>query len=362
MIEFILPQLPPPVNLETIPILKELAKATRSLAELKGYADTIPNKHMLINAVLLNESKDSSAIENIVTTHDEIFQAMAVSPGYSAESKEVINYRRALWYGYQQIKTKGFLTTNLMIEIQAIVEGNNAGLRKLPGTVLRNAATGETIYTPPAGEAEILDLMSNLEVYINEMDQEPDPLIRLAIIHYQFETIHPFYDGNGRTGRILNILYLVLSGLLDSPILYLSSYIIRSKGDYYELLQAVRIHGQWEEWIIYILRGITETAVETLQLVKKINSEIEKMTLEIKDRLPKLYSKELIDQLFFEFYTKTSHLQKALTVSRKTASGYLTLLEQEGFLVSDKIGRERIYQNKRLFDLVKEAGASYQTV
>jgi Fic family protein len=353
MIQEKLPILPPNVDVETKAVLKQLSNANRALAELKGYADTIPNKHILINAVTINEAKDSSAIENIITTHDELFRTMSSDIVTNPNAKEVINYRSALWHGYQLVKDARILTTNMIIEIQAIVERNNAGIRKLPETVLRNDFTGDTVYTPPVGELYIKELLTNLEKYINNDTDEIDPLIKLAIIHYQFEVIHPFYDGNGRTGRIINILYLVLKELLDSPILYLSSYIIRNKSDYYRLLQEVRNIENWEEWIIYILKGIEQTSEETLSLVKKINTEVELMRSELKEKLPKIYSKELVDLLFYEFYTKTGYIEKGLSVTRKTAVSYLTSLENEGFLISEKVGKERIYQNKRLYDLVK---------
>jgi len=226
----------------------------------------------------------------------------------------------------------------------------------LPGTVLKNEATGEIVYTPPMGEQEIVSLLSNLEQYINneEADDPIDPLVKLAVIHHQFESIHPFYDGNGRTGRIINVLYLVLQNLLDSPILYLSKFIIRNKATYYRLLQEVRVKGNWEEWILFILKGIEETANETLILVKKINELIENTAEAIKERLPKVYSKELVNLIFFEFYTKIAYIEDGLNISRKTAAKYLTDLEKEGFLVSNKIGRERIYLNKSLFEIVKK--------
>ncbi len=348
-----LPKLPPNVELETRTVLKHLAKSNRALAELKGYADTIPNKNILINAVMINEAKDSSAIENIITTHDDLYRAISNVSNASPAAKEVVNYRTALWFGYEQVKSLELITTNMIIEIQSIIEENRAGIRKLPGTVLLNEATGETVYTPPAGEKEIRDLLTNLEKYINEDIDDTDPLVKLAVVHYQFESIHPFYDGNGRSGRIINVLYLVLKKLLDSPILYLSRYIIRNKDQYYRLLQEVRTKENWEEWIIYILNAIENTAEETLQLVKKINQEIDKMRLEIQDKLPKIYSKELIDILFYEFYTKTVYIEEGLSVSRKTAVNYLKALEKEGFITSEKIGRERIYKNKRLYDLVR---------
>lgn len=353
MNQFKLPMLPPNIELETKEVLKQLAKANRSLAELKGYSDTIPNKNILINVVTIKEAKDSSEIENIITTHDDLYKAISNASGASAEAKEVVNYRTALWKGYELVKNRNMLTTNMIIEIQSIIENNNAGIRKLPGTVLRNERTGDTVYTPPAGEDEIIELLNNLEKYINYDYSDLDPLIKLAVIHYQFESIHPFYDGNGRTGRIINVLYLVLKKLLDSPILYISSYIIRNKAGYYKLLQEVRTHDNWEGWIIYILKGIEETAEETLSLIKRINREVESMSAEIKERLPKLYSKELIELLFYEFYTKIVYIENGLSVTRKTAANYLSTLEEEGFLTSERIGKERIYQNKRLYDLVK---------
>lgn len=348
--------LPPQIELETKMVLKQLARSHRTLAELKGFADMIPNKNILINAVTINEAKDSSEIENIVTTHDELFKVMSGESYKNPAAKEVVNYRSALWHGYKLVKEKGFLATNMIIEIQQLIESNRAGIRKLPGTVLRNEVTGEVIYTPPTGEQEILSLLSNLEKYINNDYDNIDPLVKLAVIHYQFESIHPFYDGNGRTGRIINVLYLVLKELLDSPILYLSKFIIRNKSAYYKLLQEVTTKGNWEEWILFILQGIEETAEETLILVKEINTLLENTAEQIKEALPKIYSRELVDLIFYEFYTKISYIQDGLNVSRKTASTYLSSLEDTGFLVSEKIGRERIYLNKGLFQIVRGAG------
>ena len=349
-----LPLLPPPADLETKAILRQLVRSNRSLAELKGYADTIPNKHILINAIMLNEAKESSEIENIVTTHDELYKAMSTSNNVDSVAKEVMRYRQALWLGYQSVKQSGSLTVNTMKKIQEIVCGNLAGIRKLPGTVLRNERTGESVYVPPEGEVEILEYLSNLEKYINSDDSEIDTLIKMAVIHYQFESIHPFYDGNGRTGRIINVVYLVLKELLDSPILYLSSYIIRTKETYYRLFEEIRNNENWEPWIIYMLKGIQITADETLKLVKKIHGEEEAMRKEIMEKLPRLYTKELIDLLFTEFYTKITYIEKGLGVTRKTASTYLATLEKEGFLVSEKIGKEKIYLNKRLYDLIQK--------
>ena len=349
--------LPPNIDLETKKILKQLVRAHRALAELKGFADTMPNKNILINAVTINEAKDSSEIENIITTHDELFKAMSQENYNNPAAKEVVNYRAALWKGYELVKAKQIITTNMIVEIQQDIEKNRAGIRKLPGTVLQNQATGEIVYTPPSGEREILKLMSNLEKYLNDDYDGVDPLVKLAVIHYQFESIHPFYDGNGRTGRIINVLYLVLKELLDSPILYLSKYIIRNKSAYYQLLQEVRIKEGWEAWVIFILDGIEQTADETLLLVKKINAVVDKTTADIKAALPRVHSKELVELLFYEFYTKTAYIEMGLGISRKTAASYLTALEDAGFLISQKLGKERIYLNKRLFEVVRDAGA-----
>lgn len=348
--------LPPEADLETKRILKQLSRSHRSLAELKGFSDMIPNKNILINAVMINEAKDSSEIENVITTHDELFRAMSSENYQNPAAKEVASYRTALWYGYQLVKENSFLSTKMIIEIHELIEPNRTGIRKLPGTVLTNQATGEVVYTPPSGADKILELFSNLEQYINNDFDNIDSLVKLAVIHYQFEVIHPFYDGNGRTGRIVNVLYLVLKELLDSPILYLSKYIIRNKTAYYQLLQEVTINENWEEWILFILQGIEETADETLLLMKKISTLIEYTADELKERLPKIYSRELVNLLFFEFYTKISYIKDGLNVSRKTAANYLSALEDEGFLSSEKIGRERIYLNIKLFEIVTKAG------
>jgi Fic family protein len=347
--------LPPDIELETKTVLKKLTKAHRALSELKGYANMIPNINILINAVLINEAKDSSEIENIITTHDELFKAITVENYKSPAAKEVVNYRTALWHGYNLVSEKGMITSNMLIAIQQLIILNRAGIRKQAGTVLKNEGTGEIVYTPPVGEQEILKLLANLETYINS-DDETDPLVKLAVIHYQFEAIHPFYDGNGRTGRILNILYLVLKGLLDSPILYLSKYIIRNKPDYYRLLNEVTKTGRWEDWVLYVIAGIEETATETLNLVKSIDAFINKTAAEIKQALPDLYSRELVDLLFFEFYTKNSYLVEGLGISRRTAYTHLSKLLEKGFLQEKKVGKSKIYFNEGLFELVKDFG------
>lgn len=349
--------LPPKADIETIQTLRQAARAHRVLGELKGLAETMPNKNLLASAVLLNESKDSSAIENIVTTHDALFKAITHTNYQDPAAKEVASYRNALWTGFNMVKERGMLTTNMIIDLQRMIEPNKAGIRKIPGVTLTNATTGEVVYTPPSGETVILDLMSNLEKYINEDYDTVDYLIKMAVIHYQFEVIHPFSDGNGRTGRIINVLYLVLKELLDSPILYLSSYIIRNKAGYYRLLQEVTTTGRWEDWILYILEGIEQTATETIHLVRNINDTVTAVAADIKARLPRYYSKELVDLLFYELYTKRVYIEKGLGVSRLTATTYLKALEDAGFLESEKVGREIIYRNPALLGVVREMGS-----
>ena len=340
-------------DIETKRILKQLSRTSRALAELKGIAKTMPNQNILINAIMINEAKTSSGIENIVTTHDEIYKAMIKPASTSPAAKEVVDYRSAIWQGYELIKEKGIINTNIITKIQEKVEHNQAGIRSVPGTVIKNTLTEEIVYIPPQEKEEILKYMKNLEDYINNDEDMVDPLIKLAMIHYQFESIHPFYDGNGRTGRIINILYLVLKDLIDTPILYLSKYIIRNKIKYYELFQATRETGDFEEWIIYMLVGIEEMAEETIGIINKIRNEILSMKHELRDKT-KIYSKELLEALFYEFYTKIPYIQKQLGVSDKTAQKYLDNLVELGFLTSEKIGRERIYKNERLFKIIKE--------
>ncbi|MGB3366436.1 MAG: Fic family protein [Acidaminobacteraceae bacterium] len=340
------------VNVETVEIMRAVSIANRKLAELKGYAEIVPNKNILINAITLNEAKDSSEIENIITTHDELFEAMSDEKYKNSPAKEVLNYKEALWHGMDLIKERDILTTNIIVEIQSIIEGNNAGIRKQSGTVLKNERTGEVVYRPPETESEIRELMSNLELYINS-DDEIDDLIKLAVIHYQFESIHPFYDGNGRTGRIINILYLVLKGLLDSPILYLSKYVMKNKTEYYKLLQNIQIESDWESWIIYMLNGIAEMSEESLDILKRINTLINETVILIKDERPKIYSWELVEVIFKEFYIRISSVENSLKVTRKTASNYLNELVELGILEVESRGREKIFINKGLLSIVK---------
>jgi Fic family protein len=290
---------------ETIAILKQESKSAVGLAELKGLAQTLPNPNILINAVILKEAQASSGIENVITTQDKLYQALyAKSTKPDVATKEVLRYREALLLGTQLIKDKGFLNTNGIIAIQKEMEENNAGLRKLPGTALINDLTNEVIYTPPDNFDTISNLMKNLEDYLNDDTGDISPLIKLAIQHYQFESIHPFYDGNGRTGRIINVIYLILKGLLNEPVLYLSAYIIQNKIDYYRLLQEVRTKNNWEDWILYILKGIEQTALSTIQQINKINLLFTETQKVVQEKLPRIYSKDLVEQLFIHPYCK----------------------------------------------------------
>lgn len=337
---------------ETIKILKAENKAIKMLAELKGCANLIPNQSILINAVVLQESKDSSEIENIITTKDELYKAVSeTTKKIDSATKEVMFYREALYTGFNQLKEHDFISINDIIQIQKILVQNDAGIRTLLGTKLVNDATNEVIYTPPQTKEEINELLKNFTDYLNNED---DSLSKLAILHYQFESIHPFYDGNGRTGRIINILYLILKQLLDVPILYLSSYIIKNKTSYYKLLQNVRLQDAWEDWIIFILRGIEETAADTIQKIKDIKKLLEDIVEKVKTDAPKIYSKELVETLFENPYCKVEFIVKALGVERKAASRYLHQLEDIGILKCIKVGKDNLFINIGLMDLLKE--------
>jgi len=345
--------LPLDKELETKRVLKALPSAHAALAELKGMASTIPNQHILINTLGLQEAKDSSAIENIITTHDDLFKSeLDLDAFKSLEAKEVQNYIAALKRGFEQVSLSGMLTNKTILEIQKVLEDNKAGFRKLPGTALKNAATGETIYTPPQDHQEILDLMSNLERYINDTAlQDYDPLVKMAIIHFQFESIHPFYDGNGRTGRIINILYLVQMQLQRLPILYLSHYIIKRKSDYYALLQGIRDKEAWEEWLLFMIEGVEVTARETIGLIGKMST----LMLDFKHQLRnnyKFYSQDLLNNLFKHPYTKIEFVVRDLGVSRITAANYLNRLAEDNLLEKERLGTGNYYINRPLFDLL----------
>jgi Fic family protein len=333
---------------ETPAILKRLASSSRKLAELKGIAGSIPNQGILINALALQEAKDSSEIENIVTTHDELFKDDVLPESFAnSAAKEVLRYRQALRVGFERVRSSGLLTCNHIIQIQGELERNNAGFRKLPGTALRDGA-GQIIYTPPQDPAEIVALMGELERFINQADLfDADPLIKMALIHHQFESIHPFYDGNGRTGRIVNVLYLVKEGLLDIPVLYLSQHIVRHKADYYRLLQTVRDEDAWEDWVLYLLEAVEQTAGQTISTVQAIKTAL----FDYKQRIRagyRFYSQDLINNLFMHPYTKIEFVQQDLGVSRITAAKYLEALTEGGFVQKKKVGRGNYYVNLAL--------------
>ena len=348
--------LPIQKDIESKPVLRKVATAHKALAELKGVLGSIPNEHILLETLTLREARESSAIENIISTFDEVYQSnFSINQFASAAAKEVHQYAKALIEGFIHVKKQGLLTNNHILQIQKIVEQNNAGYRKLPGTKLMNDKTGEIVYVPPQDYNSIVALMNNLELFINDDTlMEVDPLIKMAIIHHQFESIHPFYDGNGRTGRIINILYLVHKGLLHLPVLYLSRYIINSKSEYYRLLQEVRITNSWENWIIFMLDGIEKTASETIVLVNNIKTLMQEYKLLIRSKYVKMYSQDLLNNLFKYPYTKIEFIQSDLHVSRNTAIRYLEQLVKAGILIKHKIGRDNFYENKALFKLLSK--------
>lgn len=354
-----LPLLPKLGDIESIAVLKQLARSHQALAELKGVAQGMPNQGILISTLSLQEAKDSSEIENIITTQDEVYRS-----DYNAQSfltlaaKEVHHYANALRDGYEQVQRTGLLTSNDIQTIQAGIENNAAGFRKVLGTVLKDPH-GHVIYTPPQHPEEVLALMDNLTQFINEDTLCGwDPLTKMAVIHHQFESIHPFYDGNGRTGRVINILYLVQQGLLDTPILYLSRYINQQKSSYYQLLQEVRDTNDWQSWILFMLRGVEQTAQQTTRLIVEIKVQMQHYKQKLREQLPKIYSQDLVNNLFRHPYTKIDFVQSELQVARQTASRYLEAMVDIGLVSKHKIGKENYYLNDRLFVLLSDVGTS----
>lgn len=344
--------LPPSADCETVVIMRQLSKASRALGQLKGEVSKIPNSQILLDTLALQEAKDSNEIENIVTTDDEMYQASIEETVVSVTAKEALNYASAIKKGLDIVRKRGLLTINDIKAIQQIISPNQP-IRKIPGTVLKNPKTEEVVYTPPQRYDEIVDLLVNLENYINDPDFHAlDSLVKMPIIHLQFESIHPFYDGNGRTGRLLNVLYLVQQGLLDIPVLYLSSYIIKNKSDYYRLLQEVRTLGNWEEWIVWMLKGVEQTAKETIVVVNNIKHLMDKYKAEIRGRFS-FYSHDLINILFKHPYTKNSFVERELKVHRNTASNYLNTLSEHGLLTKSKVGKYNYYVNHALLDILK---------
>lgn len=345
-------------DLETKAVLKQVNQANRKLAELKGVARTIPNEAILISTLTLQEARESSEVENIVTTHDDLYRAdLALKQDVvSASTKEVLNYREAIVHGFSIVRKQMMLTNNTIKSIQEKLEHNSAGFRSVPGTALKKN-DGEVVYTPPQNHQQILENMNNLEKFINVSElSDLDPLIKMAIIHHQFESIHPFYDGNGRTGRIINVLYLVMSDMLDLPILYLSRYITRNKGEYYRLIQAIRDNDgnnqkEWEEWILFILKGVEETAEDTIRLVKGIGDLMNKFKNILRPAFGNRYKHELLNNLFFHPYTKIEFVQRDMIVERKTAAKYLEKIVEIGLLKKIKIWNTNYYVNTELVEL-----------
>ncbi len=339
-------------SLETKSVLKKAASAHRYLAELKGVAATIPNEAILINMLTLQEAKDSSEVENIITTQDDLYKANLFADYRNPAAKEVQDYASALTRSFEQIRKQKLIRLHDVLQVQQAIEHNRAGLRTLPGTELKNQQTGAVVYTPPQAADAVAGLMNNLIEYINDdMLADTDPLIKMAIIHFQFQSIHPFYDGNGRTGRILNILYLVTQGLLDLPVLYLSRHITGNKSEYYRGLQGVRNNNAWEEWLLFMLDGVEQTAKQTIYLIREIKTLMQDYKHRIREELPKIYSQDLLNNLFRHPHTKIDFLAGDLSVTRLTATKYLDLLAQHGFVQKNKIGRSNYYVNAPLCEL-----------
>ena len=351
-----LPDLPPKNNLETVAIFKATIRANKLLAELKGYCQTLPYPQLLLNTIVLQESKESNAIENIVTTQDELYKATLMGDAIKNQAaKEVLQYREAIYWGIEELEKNNLITTNLLVGLMQRLRGSQEGIRKNTGTKLGNPTNNQIVYTPPEGENIIREKLAKLEIFINDEEfSDLDPLIKMAMIHYQFEAIHPFSDGNGRTGRILNVLYLIQQKLLGLPVLYLSHYIIQNKADYYRLLKSITEENNWEEWILFVVNGIAETSKMTLQ---KINAILElKVETEVraKEILKSSYSKELVDLLFSHPYIKIKVLEENNIAKRQTASEYLKKLEADGILQSIIIGKETYYINQKLIEVLSK--------
>ncbi|WP_225870857.1 Fic family protein [Pedobacter cryophilus] len=347
--------LPPKVNLESVEILKASIEANKLLAELKGYCQTLPNPNLLLNTIVLQESKESSAIENIVTTQDELYQeTLRISENIkNASAKEVIQYREAMYWGLHEMQKNGLITTNLLVGIMQRLRNTNENIRNTPGTKLANPSNQQIVYTPPEGENIIREKLKELEQFMNDDEFSGlDGLVKMALIHYQFEAIHPFSDGNGRTGRILNVLYLINQNLIGLPVLYLSYYIIQNKSDYYRLLREVTEKGNWAEWVLFIVKGVGETAALTLQKINAILQLKANSEEKIRAALKASYSRELCDLLYSYPYIKIKILEENNIAKRQTASEYLKKLSKAGLLEAVKIGQEMYYINKGLMEIL----------
>ncbi|MBP0904039.1 Fic family protein [Mariniflexile gromovii] len=348
-----LPLLPPKMEIENMVILKKTISASRALSELKGAITNLPNPTLFIDTINLQEAQASSAIENIITTQDELFKAsIAEKRNDNPATKEVMHYKDALWYGVEQIEKRPILNTNLFIALARIIKENQSSIRNAPGTQLKNPANNTVVYTPPEGENVIREKLKNLEDFIHAEDTI-DPLVKMAVIHYQFEAIHPFFDGNGRTGRIILLLYLKMTGLLELPALFLSNYIIQHKAEYYTNLRKVTEEENWQDWIIFMLDMVEQTALKGREQIAKIEELMNHMATEIQNKLPKIYSKDLMEELFRLPYTKRNQLEKVGLGNLKTVGNYLKELENHGFLKSEQVGKEKLYLNFKLMEVLR---------
>jgi len=349
-----LPPLPPNVEIETKQVIKKAVSSHRHLAELKGIAKTIPNQSILINSLTLQEARSSSEIENVITTNDKLYQAFSSSQkSIDPQTKEVLRYRKALWSGFNHLRKRPLFTTNLFIKLFQIIKQTEEGIRTTHGTRISDGREG-IIYSPPEGEGLIRGKLKNLEKFIHSDEDSIDPLVKLALIHYQFEAIHPFTDGNGRTGRIMNVLYLVFKNLIDLPILYLSQYIIKNKAEYYRLLRSVTFNNEWETWIMYMLDAVEKTSMTTKEKTIGIRNQFNQTLEKARNELPEyIYSKELIELLFEQPYCKIKFLVDKGIAKRQTAATYLDELEKIGILQKKRVGKENLYLNIKLFELLK---------
>lgn len=346
-----LPPLPPTADIETRAVLKACIEARAAVAGLKQAGTVIPNQSVLINTIPMLEAQASSEIENIVTTSDALFKYAQLDPANAdAPTKEALRYRTALRQGVESLKDRP-LSTSTAIEVCSTIKGRAMEIRRVPGTALKASARGAVIYTPPVGEALLRGKLANWERFIHQQ-KEIDPLIRMAVAHYQFEAIHPFTDGNGRTGRVLNQLMLVEQGLLDLPVLYLSRYVIHHKANYYRLLLAVTRDAAWEKWILYMLAGVRDTAEWTTAKIEAIRGLMELTAEHVRSRAPKIYSRELVELVFVQPYCRIQNVVEAGLGHRQTASVYLKTLADIGVLREIKVGREKLFLHPKFVDLL----------
>lgn len=354
-----LPLLPPAVDVETKEVLKRCVTARAALAELRTAGHLIPDQSVLISAIPILEAKDSSEIENIVTTNDELFRAASLDEADANPAvKEALRYRTALYDGFHSLRERP-LSTRSVIEICRLVKGVELDVRATPGTTLRNTHTGAVIYTPPEGQQRLRDLLSNWDKFLNEPD-DLDPIVKMAILHYQFEAIHPFPDGNGRTGRILNILAIVQAGLLDMPTLYLSRHILRTRGEYYRLLEEVTSKGAWVPWILYMLGAVENTAAWTNRKIAAIRALMDETTEHVRKGAPKIYSRELIELIFTQPYCRIANLTQKGIAKRQAASTYLKAIAELGVLIEEKHGRDKVFLHRKYLDLLASDDHTFQ--